>query len=422
MTSDAPTEAFVWVWLPDSVEPVIAGRLFEFEDVVAFNYGRSYLGRTEAVPIYLPQLPLTQGAHIPPPGHSIAGAVADAGPDAWGRRVIENRVFGSQTDDGNIPELSALTYLVSTGSDRIGALDFTPSRTEYLEPQPSTSTLDQLLHAAQLVEEGTPLPSELEEALLRGSSVGGARPKALLDAGERKLIAKFSSSSDTYPVVKGEFVAMELARRAGLQVANVELATSLGKDVLLVERFDRTRTTDGWLRRQLVSARTILDLSEFGALDASYVALAEEVRRRFTEPIATLHELFGRLVFNVLCGNTDDHARNHAAFWDGRSMTPLTLTPAYDIDPLPRKGSTASQAMAFAPSGTRTSQVERCVVAASSYALSEREARDIVQKQIETIEREWDSVCDLAGMTPIDRARYWQTAFLNPYALEGFTR
>ena len=66
--------------------------------------------------------------------------------------------------------------------------------------------------------------------------------------------------------------------------------------------------------------------------DLSYADdLAPVIRTSFSKPRAHLHELYGRMVFNVLCGNSDDHARNHAAFWDG---TTLSLTPAYDIAPL----------------------------------------------------------------------------------------
>src|SRR3546814_12149439 len=92
----------------------------------------------------------------------------------------------------------------------------------------------------------------------------------------------------------------------------------------------------------MVSALTMFELDEMMAPYASYETLAEIIRHRFTAPKATLRELFGRMVFNILCGNTDDHARNHAAFWDGKM---LELTPAYDICPQSRTGNIASQAM-----------------------------------------------------------------------------
>jgi serine/threonine-protein kinase HipA len=308
-----------------------------------------------------------------------------------------------------------LTYLLESGSDRIGALDFQESPSEYIARGAGGATLAELADSAERVERGVPLSPELDQALLHGSSVGGARPKALLGDGPRRhLIAKFGSTTDTYPVVKGEFVAMELARRAGLDVASVELTHALGRDVLLIDRFDRPAAGG---RRAMVSALTILGLDEVGARYASYADLAQLVRARFTEPIATLHELFSRITFSILTGNNDDHARNHAAFWDG---TALTLTPAYDICPQPRAGGEAAQLMAIGQDGYRMSQVAGCVARASTYLLSEPQAREIVDRQIETIHTHWAEVCDLAGLSEVDRAGFWRRQFLNPYATEGY--
>lgn len=413
MTSE-PQEAFVWIWLPGAEEPVVAGRLDVVGDTLAFTYGRSYLERGERIALYLPELPLRRGQIMPAVG-TIPGCIADAGPDAWGQRVILNHRIGRGTED--TAELSQLTYLLESGSDRIGALDFQASPTEYVprsKGEVRLSELAQLAESARKVEKGIPLSAALDEALLHGSSIGGARPKVLLNDGNRRLIAKFSSTTDTFPVVKSEFVAMELARRAGIEVAVVELTEALGKDVLLVERFDRPLSGG---RRVQVSALTILGLDEWGGRYASYEALADQIRARFTAPKATLRELFSRLTFNVLVGNTDDHARNHAAFWDGAE---LTLTPAYDICPLPRAGGEASQAMAIARDGYRLSQVAACLARASTYLLTEEEAREIVGRQIKTIEGGWEEVGGLAQLSEVDRRRLWGGAFLNPYATEAY--
>jgi len=160
---------------------------------------------------------------------------------------------------------------------------------------------------------GETLSPALDAALLHGSSIGGARPKALLNDPSRTVIAKLSSTTDTYPVVKAEFVAMRLAQLAGLDAALVQLERVSGRDVLLVDRFDRPG--DG-TRRGFVSALTILGLDEMIGRYASYHELAVKVRERFSEPAATLRELFSRITFNILIGNTDDHARNHAACYD----------------------------------------------------------------------------------------------------------
>ncbi|HVD86138.1 MAG TPA: HipA domain-containing protein [Solirubrobacterales bacterium] len=412
MTSE-PRRVFVWTWLPGAAEPVVAGRLDPVGPLVTFTYGRSYLEREDAIPLYLPELPLERGQISPLVGE-IPGCIADAGPDAWGQRVILNRLTGRA--DAETTELGPLTYLLESGSDRIGALDFQASPEKYVPRAMDHADLDELAESAERVENGIPLSPELDHALLHGSSVGGARPKALLGDGESRLIAKFSSTTDTFPVVKGEFLAMELARRAGIEAAPVRLASAHGRDALLVERFDRP---GGGKRRVMVSALTMLGLDEMGARYGSYADLADLVRARFTEPKATLRELFARIVFNILCSNNDDHPRNHAAFWDGGS---LALTPAYDICPQLRSGGEAAQIMAIGRDGWRMSQLAGCVERASTYLLTEAEAREIVDGQIETIEGQWDEVCDLAELAEAARAAFWKRQFLNPYALEGYQR
>lgn len=419
MTSESPTRAYVWIWLPDATEPVVAGRISYQGDLISFRYGRSYLAREDAVPLYLPELPLETGRIQPRGQRSVPGVIEDAGPDAWGQRVVMQHVLGRDTDRADPAQLGKLTYLLESGSDRIGSLDFQDSGEVYVPRSEGTASLEKLIEAAERVDQGVPLSPDLDTALLHGSSVGGARPKALLDEKERKLIAKFSSTTDTYPVVKGEFVAMDLARRCGLDVASVSYLEVLGRDVLLVERFDRKPASDGFERRPIVSALTILALDpEREGRYATYYDLAEEIRARFTGPDAALRELFSRIVFNILVGNIDDHARNHAAFWDGRSQA-LTLTPGYDICPQPRSGLTAKQIMAFAPE-TRESQLELAVKAAEPYLLTERQAREIVDHQIESIAAHWDEVADIAMLTAQDRAFFKGRQFLNPYAFQGY--
>ncbi|HMG62355.1 MAG TPA: HipA N-terminal domain-containing protein, partial [Streptosporangiaceae bacterium] len=130
MTSE-PTEAFVWAWLPGASEPVVAGRLETGGEIVYFTYGRSYLDRPGAIPLYLSELPLRQGRIRPPDGLAVAGCIRDSGPDAWGQRVILQRRTGRLTADSDTGDLGLLTYLLESGSDRIGALDFQASATAY---------------------------------------------------------------------------------------------------------------------------------------------------------------------------------------------------------------------------------------------------------------------------------------------------
>jgi serine/threonine-protein kinase HipA len=197
---------------------------------------------------------------------------------------------------------------------------------------------------------------------------------------------------------------MRLAARVGIQVAPVELAQAGGKDVLLVERFDRASPPSGWCRRMMVSALTLFGLDEMQARYASYADLAEMIRARFTEPQATLRELYARLVFNVLVGNTDDHARNHAAFWDGAQ---LTLTPAYDICPQSRSGRESNQAMLI-DGADRSSRLEICRLSANRYLLSDMEAKGIIDGQVQAIIDAWREVCDQAQLSEVDRAFLWR--------------
>ena len=416
MISDSGySEAYVWIWLPDADTLVVAGLLSRRGDRLIFNYGRSYLARANAIPIYAPELPLQTGEIPLLPGLGMPGCIRDASPDAWGRRVLINRKFGVKGADAANIELDELTYLLESGSDRIGALDFQVSPTHYSPRQGQGASLEALLTAAEKVEQGIPLSSELDQALQHGTSLGGARPKVLLEDGERKFIAKFAASNDLYNVVKAEFIAMRLAARVGLDVAPVHLTSALGKDVLLIERFDRIRHGAHWRRRPMVSALTMLELDEMMAAYASYEKLAEIIRHRFVEARETLRELFSRIVFNILCGNTDDHARNHAAFWDGHR---LALTPAYDICPQSRSGQEASQAMLIA-GGDRRSQIATCVAAAPIFLLGHEDAIGIVNHQVEVIEREWDMTCEAAGLSRVDRNTFWRRQFLNPFAFYG---
>lgn len=270
-----------------------------------------------------------------------------------------------------------------------------------------------MLDSAVRVEQGIPLNPELDQALIHGSSIGGARPKALVQEQNKKYVAKFSSTSDVVNVVKAEFVAMRLAAMIRLNVANVNLLKTANKDVLLIERFDRLATKTGWQRKAMVSALTLLALDEMTTRYASYQHLAEIIRHRFSEPKATLKELFSRLVFNILSGNTDDHARNHAAFWNGKT---LSLTPAYDLCPQSRTGNEASQAMLIA-GHNNLSQLKTCLQIHQDFLLTKSEAIDIFDHRIATIKTNWQHVCEEAQLSEVEKNYFWRRQFLNDYSL-----
>lgn len=309
MTFKKEEEAYAWIWLPGETNPVVAGRLEADNGHILFNYGKSYLDRTSgsnpAIALYEPELPLRSGFIPLPDGLTMPGCIRDAAPDAWGRRVILNKKLGKKGAGSDTADLGELTYLLESGSDRIGALDFQRSPTEYIPRIANAVSIEELVDSADRVEKGIPLTPELDQALFHGTSIGGARPKSLIRDQGKKYVAKFSSSTDLYSVVKAEFIAMRLAELAGLNVARVKLEKAANKDVLLVERFDREPKGGQWTRKAMVSALTLMGLDDMMARYASYETLSEIIRHRFTQPRQTLKELFSRLVFNILCGNTD---------------------------------------------------------------------------------------------------------------------
>jgi len=179
-------EAFVWVWLPNQTEPIVAGKLEADANRLLFNYGKSYLERRNdthnpAMSIYEEELPLKKGVLPLLNDLTVPGCIRDGSPDAWGRRVIINRMLGTKGRDIDTAEIDELTYMLDSGSDRAGALDFQQSATEYVPRLSAQVPMEELLKSSERVEKGVPLTTELDQALFHGSSIGGARPKATIE-------------------------------------------------------------------------------------------------------------------------------------------------------------------------------------------------------------------------------------------------
>lgn len=419
MISD-PSELYVWIWLPGEISPVVAGRVVREKDRYYFNYGRSYLERKSAIAVFDIDLPLGAGVIEPPADLFLAPSLRDALPDRWGRRVIVNELLGLRRGAIDEDAFGEMTFMRHSGSDRIGALDFQEDATEHIAREGDHATLTELQSFADKVEAGEPIPEGLDRVILHGSSIGGARPKALINdyqAGRsRKLIAKFSATNDTFAMVKAEFATMRLAAYAGITVAPVQIDRVLDRDVLLVERFDRISVDTSWQRRAMVSALTWTQENELAAHHISYQMLAEIIRARFSDPLENLAELFSRLCFNILVGNTDDHARNHAAFWDGKT---LNLTPAYDIAPQRRGTPEANQAMIVA-GGSRAAQLTNVLAVAPSFLISQTQARTVIDDQTAAIIAHWQTICEEAGMTAIEQRFFEGRQILNSYAFDGY--
>lgn len=405
MTSDPyrARRVFVWTWLPGDSTPVVAGAVDRVgADRLDFTYARSYLDNEKAISLYAPELPLRRGAQEPMDGLMVAACLRDATPDSWGERVIGNRLGAGDT------ELSVETYMLESGSNRLGAIDFQESPEEY-SPRVDTASLDELYDAAEKVLAGEPLDPAIGDALMNGTAIGGAHPKVLISDGSGvEHLAKLSVSSDVHPWIRAEAVAIELARLCGIEVPNAHVIKSMGRDVLLIERFDRWPSGP---RRHVVSGLTMLGFDALlGARYGSYPEMLDVLREWGRDPQDIGRRLFERIVFNVAIGNNDDHARNHAAFWDGTS---LELTPSFDLTPQPRSTDTSAQAMAIGRDGSRASQFSVCVAAAADYGLSRPEAKQIVARIVSEIEDYWSEAADAAGLRAADRDLLWKRSILN---------
>jgi serine/threonine-protein kinase HipA len=405
---------FVWTWMSvqirdGEITPVLVGMIHEQGGETSFAYDAGYLDLPAAVPLYA-DLPLQRGRQRPLTGLKVPGCINDSWPDGWAKVVIERRRLDAGRTTG---ELHPFEYLRESGSDRIGALDYSDAP-EWIHGGETHATLDQLQKAASLVEAGEPLDPELAAALNQATASGGMRPKALISGNGQHFIAKLSSRSDQRPVTNLEAVAMDLAGRAGIDVARAELVRAEGRDVLLVERFDRTPSGG---RLMVVSAATILGLDPYlGARYATYPDLADHLRATSVDA-GDARELFARIIFSVIVGNTDDHARNHAAIWNGRQ---LKLAPAYDICPQPRSGGETQQAMAIGRDGYKAANLAGCVMRAFDYGLDEREAIEIAERQVDVVTSQWDDAADRARLNAADRRAAFGGPVLNPSIFYGW--
>ena len=335
-------ECFVYIVPPDATEFVTAGRFRWIDDGVAavgrFVYGRSYRERADAVELDPVELRLSTQVYETARMQGFFGAIRDSMPDFWGRRVIER--------NSGLAEFGEFDYLLQGPDDRAGALGFGLSVEPPAPRRRFNRTLDlaALQRAADVILDDDPeragsVGAPIEELLLIGTSMGGARPKAVVEHAGDLWIAKFGRSDDRWNDARVEHGMLGLAGACGLHVAASRVETVGGRDVLLVRRFDRERadagrTGAGFRRHRMASALTLLrtgdGLGDRG--DWSYLLLADEVRRVSARPQDDLRELFGRMCFNAAVSNLDDHPRNHAVLAKGRQWR---LSPAYDLTPAP---------------------------------------------------------------------------------------
>jgi serine/threonine-protein kinase HipA len=398
-------ERVVFIHLPGELEAVPAGRLTMVEtgtelNASSFAYGQRYLRRDNALPVDPVALPLDAGRGgvdlLPPAGLTLFGALRDAAPDAWGRRVIENRL---RAPPNGLPES---VYLDHAGPHRAGALDIrtTPTSPRDAGALPSRIDLAHVRDAAARIEDGEPVPAHLELFFAGGPALGGARPKAVMTDEGSEWIAKFPAKGDRFDVPVAEGATLDLARAAGLNVPRtrlVELAD--GRQVLLIERFDRERVPQGLARRHRVSALTLLARHERDSPDSSYADLADALSAHGVggQIAADRAELFGRMVFNILVSNDDDHLRNHAFLYDATGPG-WRLSPLYDVVPRPQFAQERVLHLAVGPQG-RLATLDNAFSGAGRFGLMPAAAAQIIDR-VARVVRTWRETFDGLRVPP----------------------
>ena len=313
----------LYLWsLVEPARPVAVGEL----SLVRSNQGVSlrYFSHWREHGFELSEdLPLFDQEFLPAERNTAVGAVDDARPDRWGERVIR---FIDKP-----PRLSLLEYLYFAGDDRFGALGVSTSPDRYiprrLGPLPTLQEADQVHELIRRVQDNEPIPPELRRLVSPGATMGGARPKALVNMGGEQWVIKFSDGdpADT-PLI--EHATMTLARKARIRSAPTMAVRLTVGHAVAIKRFDRS----GEHRRHCISAAVALRAA---AEQIGYPELAQLLRRkgvvqegRYTRD---MHELFRRMVFNILIDNTDDHEKNHALIRGEREQ--YELAPAFDVLP-----------------------------------------------------------------------------------------
>lgn len=346
-------------------------------------------------------LPLVDTEHLPP-GRLAAdvqravGAVDDARPDRWGEKVIR---FLDRPK-----RLSLMEYLYYAGDDRFGALGVSTSSAVYSPraggPLPRLSQAQQLSEVIAKIEAAEPI-SDVDAKIARGGgSLGGAKPKALIDVdGEQWVIKFFNGEHVDSPLI--EHAAMTLAKRAGITVAETQVIRLAGANAVAVRRFDRERGR----RIHSISAGTAIRAATASGTEPEmgYPELARILRRiGITQDNTSqrdARELFRRMVFNILIDNTDDHEKNHSLlvvnpFGNGR----LKLAPAYDV--VPTNSGQGYQEFICGAQG-RDSTLENAMSQCEVFGLRPGEAAGDVAAIIDVVNG-WRDHFAQAGVSPRD--------------------
>ena len=325
---------------------------------------------------------------------NVFGFVKDSFPDRWGRLLLDRRERLTARSEGrqtrmltNYDYLIGIEDFTRMGGIRYKEADsdgFINAGAKYLVPPvESLRALCDACHEIESAEERNELPEQrwLDQLIDPGSSLGGARPKAnVVDTDGTLYVAKFPSKKDLEDTELIEHFSHQLAASSGINVAKTRtIRISKDRDLLLSERFDRTK--DG-RRIHFASAMSLLGLDDGAGSSTGngYLDIVDFILRACTDVRQNLRELYRRVAFNVLFGNTDDHFRNH-----GFLLTPKgwTLSPAYDINP----GAKSHQCLLI-DSYTEQSDINVLLSASEYYMLERQEATEIIEAVRATI-KDW---------------------------------
>ena len=395
----------VFIFLGHTFIP--AGRLI-FNDMGKesysdFAYGRQYLKRPEAVAIDPIGLPLKSTPFRTKQNFPVFSAIRDAGPDRWGRDLLEKR-FGRS--------LNEMEYILGVGPHRVGALAFGPdtSRPMTLTPEgfaaSSTLYFDLSLCLKATEDALADLNSEeLKLFLQYGASMGGARPKAAVYWKEKPCLAKFSTSLDTRNEPALEFATMKLAQRVLLNVPDIELIKVSNRDVYIIDRFDRRIVNGQELLLPFLSGLSVTELHEADYSARSYAGLVQAITKRSSDVARDKNELYRRMIFNILVNNDDDHLRNHGFVSDGKGT--WKLAPLYDVVPRDQMTNTFRLALAVGDFGKEASK-RNALSAAPIFDISTDSAEAIWDELENIVIENWQNEFDNAGLSSgtIDRFRH----------------
>ncbi|MET0496649.1 MAG: HipA domain-containing protein [Steroidobacteraceae bacterium] len=360
----------LYLWLltqPD--QPLLVGDLNLVRSVqgVSLRYAETWL--RNGFPLS-EDLPLTSQEFLPADKSSAVGSVDDARPDRWGERVI--RFIDRPA------RLSLLEFLYFAGDDRFGALGVSTSAVEYLPrrlgPLPTLADADQIQELIRKILANEPVPQIQQRLISPGVTLGGARPKALLDIDGEQWVIKFADGEPTdTPLI--EHASMTLAHKAKIRVAPTLPVRLIHGHAVAIKRFDRNRGR----RVHSVSAHVALRAAgdRFG-----YPELAQLLRRRGVTDgdtyVEHMRELFRRMLFNILIDNTDDHEKNHALLMTDAQQ--YQLSPAYDVLP-------SGQALGFQQMRVGTDEADSTIANALSMSRMFSLDKDAAVKEARKVAR-----------------------------------